>query len=194
MSRTQSGANKPRINDHEARLEPNQSRLEPNESRLGDDFVAAGVDGRRERCAHPSRPSSSCSSASLLTACSGSSPEEDGADPEPAAQALAEGLAAGDLSEVDLADPTGVAEQLTDILDGMGDLTPRVEVTDVTESDATATATLGWSWSITEQDWTYTTTAQLSRVGEAWVVEWEPSIVEPSLRRRRIAGADRDHG
>ena len=122
-------------------------------------------------------------SVSVLSACSASDPEEDGADPEPVAQALADGLAAGDLADVELADATGVDQQLTDILDGMGDRTPRVELTDVTEADGAATATLGWSWSITEQDWTYTTTAQLSRVGEAWVVEWEPSIVEPSLRR-----------
>jgi len=120
---------------------------------------------------------------SLLAACSASEPEEEGADPEPVAQALADGLAAGDLSDVELADPVGVEQQLTEILEGMGDLTPRVELTEVTESDGAATATLGWSWSITEQDWTYTTTAQLSRVDEAWVVEWEPSIVEPSLRR-----------
>ena len=120
---------------------------------------------------------------SLVAACSASEPEEEGADPEPVAQALADGLAAGDLSDVELADPAGVEQQLTEILDGMGDLEPRVELTEVTESDGAATATLGWSWSITEQDWTYTTTAQLSRVDEAWVVEWEPSIVEPSLRR-----------
>jgi cell division protein FtsI/penicillin-binding protein 2 len=122
-------------------------------------------------------------SVSVLTACSGSQPEQDGTDPEPVAQALADGLAAGDLSEVELADPTGVAEQYDEIVEGLGELTPRVEVTDLTESDTTATATLGWSWAVTEQDWTYTTSAQLSRVGGAWVVEWEPSIVEPSLRR-----------
>lgn len=119
----------------------------------------------------------------VLTACSGSESGEDGADPEPVAEALAEGLAAGDLTGVELTDATGVQEQYDAIVEGLGELTPRVEVTDLTESEATATATLGWSWAVTEQDWTYTTSAQLSRVGGEWVVEWSPSIVEPSLRR-----------
>ena len=119
---------------------------------------------------------------SLLTACTGSSPE-DAADPAPVAEALAEGLAAGDLTDVELADPTGVAKQYDEAVAGLGELTPTVELTDLTESEGTATATLGWSWPVTEQDWTYTTTATLSEVGDAWVVEWEPSIIEPSLRR-----------
>ncbi len=119
---------------------------------------------------------------SLLTACTGSSPE-DAADPAPVAEALAEGLAAGDLTDVELADPTGVEKQYDEAVAGLGELTPTVELTDLTESEGTATATLGWSWPVTEQDWTYTTTATLSEVGDAWVVEWEPSIIEPSLRR-----------
>ncbi len=120
---------------------------------------------------------------SLLTACTGSSPEEDAADPAPVAEALAEGLAAGDLTDVELADPTGVEKQYDEAVAGLGELTPTVELTDLTESEGTATATLGWSWPVTEQDWTYTTTATLREVGDAWAVEWEPSIIEPSLRR-----------
>jgi hypothetical protein len=123
---------------------------------------------------------------SLLTACTGSSPEDDAADAEPVALALAEGLAAGDLSGVELADPTGVEQAYDDAVAGLGDITPTVVLSELTESadvDGTATATLGWSWPITEQDWTYTTTATLNRVGDAWVVAWEPSIIEPSLRR-----------
>ncbi|HEX6150087.1 penicillin-binding transpeptidase domain-containing protein [Nocardioides sp.] len=119
----------------------------------------------------------------LLVACSGSDPDASEADPEPVAQALADGLAAGDLSGVALADPTEVEKQYAEIVEGMGDRSPRVELVDVVEDEAAATATLGWSWSITEQDWTYSTTAPLSRVGGDWVVEWETSIVEPSLRR-----------
>jgi hypothetical protein len=120
---------------------------------------------------------------SLLTACTGSSPEEDASDPEPVAEALADGLATGDLTDVELADPTGVAQAYDDAVAGLGELTPTVELTDVAESDGTATATLGWSWPVTDQDWTYTTTATLTEVDDAWVVEWEPSIIEPSLRR-----------
>jgi len=118
---------------------------------------------------------------SLLTACTGSSPE-DGADPEPVARALAEGLATGDLGSVDFGDATGVVKEYDEAVAGLGELTPTVELTDLSESEGVATATLGWSWPVTEQDWTYTTTATLDLVGEAWAVAWEPSIIEPSLR------------
>ncbi len=115
----------------------------------------------------------------LVSACTGSGSQESESDPEPVAQALADGLAAGDLSDVALADPTGVDKQYDEIVDGMGELTPRVELVEVAEEGDAATATLGWSWPISEQDWTYTTTAELGRVDDAWVVEWAPSIVEP---------------
>ncbi len=120
---------------------------------------------------------------SLLSACTGSSPEEDAAGPAPAAEALAEGLAAGDLTDVALDDPTGVEKQYDEAVAGLGELTPTVELTDLAESEGAATATLGWSWPVSEQDWTYTTTATLTEVDGGWVVEWQPSIVEPSLRR-----------
>jgi cell division protein FtsI/penicillin-binding protein 2 len=119
----------------------------------------------------------------LITGCTGSGTQESEADAEPVAQALADGLAAGDLSKVGLADPTGVEKQYDEIVDGMGELTPRVELVEVAEEGEAATATLGWSWPISEQDWTYTTTADLRRVDDEWVAEWAPSIVEPSLRR-----------
>ena len=119
----------------------------------------------------------------LISGCTGSGSQESESDPEPVAQALADGLAAGDLSEVEVADPTGVEKQHDEIVDGMGELTPRVELVEVAEEGDAATATLGWSWPISEQDWTYTTTADLRRVEDEWVVEWAPSIVEPSLRR-----------
>src|SRR5687768_6502162 len=120
----------------------------------------------------------------LLTGCTDALEEVSGPDPEPVAEALADGLAAGDLADVPVAgDGAAAAEkELAGIVEGMGELTPSVSVAEVTETDGTATATLGWSWPVSEQEWSYTSEASLTLVGDAWQVEWEPAVVEPSLR------------
>ncbi len=117
----------------------------------------------------------------FLTACSNPIDADSGPDPEPVAAALADGLAAGDLAEVPFAGEAKAREDYPAIVEGMG-IEPTVSVADLSESDGSATATLGWSWPVSEQDWTYTTEATLTLVDDAWAVEWEPAIVEPSLR------------
>ena len=117
----------------------------------------------------------------LLTSCSNPSEEDAGPDPEPVAGALADGLTSGDLTEVALTGEANVAKDYTAIVEGMGVL-PTVSVTEVAGADESATATLSWSWPVSEQDWTYTTEATLTLVDDAWAVEWEPAIVERSLR------------
>lgn len=119
--------------------------------------------------------------AFLLTACSTPLEQDPGPDPEPVATALAEGLAAGDLTGVAFTGDATVTQDYEEIVAGMG-VTPTVSVTEVAEAEGSATATLGWSWPVSEQDWTYTTEARLTVADAAWAVEWEPSIVEPSLR------------
>lgn len=118
----------------------------------------------------------------LLTACSNPLGDGAGPDPEPVARALAEGLAAGDLTEVSLADPAEATADYAEIVAGLGEIAPSVTVAEVSETDAGATATLGWTWPVSEQDWSYTTEAALTLVDDAWAVEWDPTIVEPSLR------------
>jgi cell division protein FtsI/penicillin-binding protein 2 len=72
----------------------------------------------------------------------------------------------------------------------------KVTVDDVDEDGDTATATLTTRWTLPGADWTYTTPAALSYVGEAWQVAWKPSIVAPDLTaderlRVRTTAADR---
>jgi cell division protein FtsI/penicillin-binding protein 2 len=123
-------------------------------------------------------------SLTALTACSAVS--DEGPDPEPVADALAAGLESGDLADVAVADPATATKELAAVVEGMGEVTPRVTVSEVSrgsgEAEDTATATLGWSWPVSEQDWSYTTEAALSLEGDAWQVAWEPAVVEPSLR------------
>jgi len=121
----------------------------------------------------------------FLTACSNPLEQDSGPDPEPVASALADGLAAGDLTEVTFTGDAAVAEDYDAIVEGMGELSPTVSVAEVGEPDEsgeTLTATLGWSWPVSDQDWTYTTEATLAIVDDRWTVEWEPAIVEPTLR------------
>jgi len=110
--------------------------------------------------------------------------QDSGPDPADAAERLADGLAAGDLSDVRFTDE-GAGDAYAEVVEGLGEITPSVTVREVAESeeaDDRATATLGWSWPVGEQDWTYTSEATLRLTGEQWRVAWEPSLVEPSLR------------
>lgn len=118
----------------------------------------------------------------LVASCS-ALPGED-PDPAPVADALASGLESGDLADVAVADPAAATKELTALVEGMGEVAPSVTVSSVSEPTeaGSATATLGWSWPVSEQDWSYTTEAALTLEGEQWQVAWEPSVVEPSLR------------
>jgi cell division protein FtsI/penicillin-binding protein 2 len=128
-----------------------------------------------------SRTPAAAAVLTLLLA-AGCSEQASAPDPAPTAEGLAEGLASGDLTGVRLDDPAGADEEYAAIVDGLGELEPAVTVEDVAEHDRTATVTLGWSWAVSEQDWSYTSEATLVLVDGQWRAEWEPAVVEPSLR------------
>jgi len=121
--------------------------------------------------------------ALLLTGCSAVQ-DAAGPDPADAAERLADGLAAGDLSGVRFTEG-GAGDAYAAVVEGLGEVTPTVSVQDVVEpegSEDTATVTLGWTWPVSEQDWTYTSEATLRLSGDQWRAVWEPAVVEPSLR------------
>ncbi|WP_107705187.1 penicillin-binding transpeptidase domain-containing protein [Nocardioides allogilvus] len=105
---------------------------------------------------------------------------DGGEGPDAALESLAEGLSSGDLSGVPFDSPDAVAAHAA-VVEGLGDVTPSVEVADAEVTDDTATAPLTWTWELDGQPWAYETTADLTRVEDAWQVEWAPSLVEPSL-------------
>jgi cell division protein FtsI/penicillin-binding protein 2 len=109
-----------------------------------------------------------------------------GPDPAETAGALAAALESGDFGDVAFRGltPQAVGRDYAAVVDGLGDLTPSVHAGDVREgsgSGDTATARLAWTWSISGEDWTYTTTADLTRAGDAWDVTWKRALVEPDL-------------
>ena len=107
--------------------------------------------------------------------------------PDSAAQALADGLSSLDLSQVPVSElsRTEATRQLAGAAAGMDGLRPQVTVAsaEADEDGATATVTLDVVWDVddSDQDWTYTTTAHMTREDRTWPLQWSPSVLEPSL-------------
>lgn len=101
------------------------------------------------------------------------------------AQALAKALEAGDISAVEFSNGSGpqVQAELEEILAMTGGIQPRVEVQNVQVNGEEATAELSWQWDLptTDEDWTYTSSADLSLADRRWQPTWTPSMVEPTL-------------
>lgn len=117
-----------------------------------------------------------------LVACSAERP-----GPGRTVEALAAGMASMDLMEVPFGD-VGAGEagrQLSTAVAGMGERRPAVTVQSTETEDDDATAVLAYRWDLddSDEDWTYTTTAQLAYEPETeeWAVEWAPDILAPGL-------------
>ncbi|WP_262347507.1 penicillin-binding transpeptidase domain-containing protein [Nocardioides dongxiaopingii] len=126
-----------------------------------------------------------------LVACSGDDPDpgDAGDSADGTAAALAAALGSGDVSDVpfDGVAAGEVGDDLAAVVEAMGDITPEVTLGDVEEDGDEATATLAWSWPLTDDDtWTYESTAPLSRVDDEWVVGWGHEVVEPSLNASSV--------
>ena len=117
-----------------------------------------------------------------VTACGPGRP-----DPDTAAQALADGISSGDLADVPLSGstPTAAGAQLAAAIAGLDPLRPAIVVGQITVDDKgeAAEAPLAFTWDVDDgdQDWTYSTTAQLDLVEDEWVARWSLSVVSPDL-------------
>ena len=126
-----------------------------------------------------------------LTACTGddaSRPPESGdiSSPDGAARTLADALASGDFADVGFgsADPAAVTEEYAAVVEGLEDLTPTVTLADVSEPSgepATATATYDWTWPLGPDGWQYSSQATLTQTDDAWLADWDPATIEPTL-------------
>jgi cell division protein FtsI/penicillin-binding protein 2 len=114
-----------------------------------------------------------------------------GPDADKAMDTLAAAAAAGDLAGVDFTGgQAGVKQAATaydDITRGIrGDSKAKVSVGRVSTDGDSATGQLDWSWQVGSKTWTYDTTVKLTKGkdagGDAWLVRWDPAIVEPSLK------------
>ena len=128
--------------------------------------------------------------AGLLVGCdSEPDPDDVGEKADGTAAALVAALGSGDLSTVPFTELTGAeaTDDLTAVVEGMGDLDPTVELGEVSEDGDTATAALTWTWPLTDADaWTYDSQVTLALVDDAWQVVWDHDVVEPSLNAASV--------
>src|SRR3954469_21735823 len=123
--------------------------------------------------------------AALSLALTGCSSGDSGPDPQPMVDALVQGLATGDLSNVAFVGsaPARPQKQYDAAVADLGDVRPHVTVATVSERGSTeATATLHWTWPL-GTGWSYTTKAPLQtpQDGNHWQVAWKEDIIAPSL-------------
>ncbi len=129
----------------------------------------------------------------VLVGCSGDQDEDESAA-DGAADRLAAALEAGDFGDVALSGSTTkeVRKDYAATIDGMGGREPTVTVeqVEVAEDGDAATATLAWSWPVSdEQAWSYETEAELATSGDEWAVTWDRSVVESSLTPTSVLDA-----
>ncbi|QGQ21179.1 penicillin-binding protein [Cellulomonas sp. JZ18] len=133
---------------------------------------------------------------SAATACTPDRP-----DPRPAAAALAVGLETGDFGDVpfDASAPSAeqVAARRTEVVAGLGEAAAAtVEVGEVVladdEESATAPLEVTWDLPTTDEDWTWTAQARLSRDDEdAWRVAWSSALLAPDLTDTEVLQVER---
>lgn len=83
-------------------------------------------------------------------------------------------------------DRKGDQARLAEVVSGMGDLRPDVELSDVEVADdrETATAKLAVSWTVHEgkEPWEYESSLPLRRDGDRWTGQWSPDVLAPQLK------------
>lgn len=125
----------------------------------------------------------------------------DRPDPRPAAEALADALGTGDFTDVPLdpsaPTPAELTATRTAVVAGLGETAAAsVAVAGVTTADDedTATAALDVVWDLpaTDEDWTGTAQARLTRDEEdAWRVVWSPALLAPDLTAGEVLRLER---
>lgn len=120
-----------------------------------------------------------------LAACSG----EDGPSAADAADDLAAGLANRDLKGIEATDGSDVQKAFETIAADVADVPAEVTAANIEEDGDKATATLTWTWDVAGKKWAYETPAALEKNGDDWLVDWKPTIVEPSLKEGEVLDA-----
>ena len=113
-----------------------------------------------------------------LTGCT-----DQGAAAEETAERLAAALADGDVTEVAGAE---AQRSYRATVAGLGDVEPRVEVTEVEREDDEATAVLRWTWPLEPTEWAYDAEVRLDGEGESWSPQWTPEVVAPGLEEAEL--------
>lgn len=118
-----------------------------------------------------------------LTACT-----SEGPDPEVTSDALAKALTTGTFDKVTLTGATAAeaAAQRTAAFEGLAPWQPTVTAAEPVVDDedpdkATATLTFTWDVDASDTDWTYETTARLTRAEDEWEAAWSSYLLARDL-------------
>jgi hypothetical protein len=157
----------------------------PHAASLTDNFGAPGNMVPMSRRTSTSLLAAVLLATAGLAACSG----EGGASAADAADDLAAGLAGRDLKGIGATDGSDVQKAYDAIVADVADVPLEVTASKIEEDGDKATATLTWTWDVAGKKWTYETPADLEKNGDDWLVEWQPTIVEPSLEKGEVLDA-----
>jgi hypothetical protein len=108
-----------------------------------------------------------------------------GPDPDDALERLATSLSAGNVGGVDfVGDDATASKSFATVINGLDGAS--VKAGGVSTDGDSASGRLGWAWTFGSKTWTYRTKVSLTRGetgdGDGWLVRWDPTIVEPSLK------------
>jgi hypothetical protein len=108
-----------------------------------------------------------------------------GPDPDDALERLATSLSAGNVGGVDfVGDDATASKSFATVINGLDGAS--VKAGGVSTDGDSASGRLGWAWTFGSETWTYRTKVSLTRGetgdGDGWLVRWDPTIVEPSLK------------
>jgi hypothetical protein len=121
----------------------------------------------------------------LLLAPSACSIPGSGPDPDDTLERLATSLSAGKVEGVDfVGDDATASKSFATVINGLDGAS--VKAGAVSTDGDSASGQLGWAWTFGSKTWTYRTKVSLTRGetgdGDGWLVRWDPTIVEPSLK------------
>lgn len=114
-----------------------------------------------------------------------------GGDPvDDAADQLAMGLSNFSLDDVAMTSAAD-RDRFDAVVAAVSDTPVKVTVTDVDETDGTATVALAWTWDFGEESWQYSTEAVLEDAAGRWELAWDPTLVAPGLDAGDVLDIDR---
>ncbi|WP_197517563.1 penicillin-binding transpeptidase domain-containing protein [Microbacterium karelineae] len=120
-----------------------------------------------------------------LTACTG----DDGLDT--AVGDLTTALEGHALDGIEIAG--GDAGEFSELVEPLAGQPVTVEAGEIAREGGSATVPLSWAWSIDDREWTYETTATLTDGDDAWILEWDPSLVADGLEAGERIELTREH-
>jgi cell division protein FtsI/penicillin-binding protein 2 len=127
-------------------------------------------------------------SVTLLSAVLTSCDDGSKAAAEQAAGQFAGAIASLDVSKAPIlgTDPTAAQNQFKAVVDGLGDVKPKVSAGQASTNNGTTTVPLNYTWDLAGQEWKYTTTAQVAQEGGRWGVRWSPGLIAPDLTSNEV--------